>query len=198
MIIWINGAFGSGKTQTAHELHRRITNSFIYDPENVGYFIQKNTPTTTKLNDFQDYPMWREINYSMLKYLNNNFKGTIIVPMTIVNPQYFSELVGLLRTEGITVNHFALCASEEVLLKRLRSRGEGRTSWAAQQIKRCLEGLSNEVFGYHLDTNIMSIEDVVEQIANKLDIKLLPDNRGSIRRKFDKVITQLSYIRFIK
>lgn len=30
MIIWLNGAFGSGKTQTAYELHRRLRNSYIY------------------------------------------------------------------------------------------------------------------------------------------------------------------------
>ena len=39
MIIWINGAFGSGKTQVAHELKRRLENSFIYDPEQIGYFF---------------------------------------------------------------------------------------------------------------------------------------------------------------
>ncbi|MBQ9717880.1 MAG: tunicamycin resistance protein, partial [Clostridia bacterium] len=38
MILWINGTFGSGKTQTAAELHRRIPDSFVYDPENVGYW----------------------------------------------------------------------------------------------------------------------------------------------------------------
>ena len=41
MIIWINGAFGSGKTQTAFELHRRIPNLYVYDPENIGSFIKK-------------------------------------------------------------------------------------------------------------------------------------------------------------
>lgn len=44
MIIWINGAFGSGKTQTAYELNRRITDSFIYDPEEAGFLIRKNVP----------------------------------------------------------------------------------------------------------------------------------------------------------
>lgn len=37
MIFWVNGAFGAGKTQTSYELHRRIPNSFVYDPENVGF-----------------------------------------------------------------------------------------------------------------------------------------------------------------
>ena len=36
MVIWLNGAFGAGKTQTAYELHRRLPDSFVYDPENAG------------------------------------------------------------------------------------------------------------------------------------------------------------------
>ena len=62
MIIWINGAFGSGKTVTAYELHRRIPNSFVYDPENIGFFLNKNLPKKLLKGDFQDYRIWRELN----------------------------------------------------------------------------------------------------------------------------------------
>lgn len=198
MIIWINGAFGSGKTQSAHELHRRMPNSFIYDPENAGYYIRENLPMEVKRSDFQDYPMWRDVNYSMLKYISSHYNGTIIVPMTIVHPQYFDEIVGRLRNDGIVVNHFALCASKEVLLQRLRSRGEGKNSWAAQQIDRCIEGLSNTVFHHQLDTNHMTIEDVIRQVASKSKIDLLPDNRGSIRKTFERIKTQIKHIRLFK
>lgn len=52
MIIWINGAFGAGKTETALELNSRLKNSFIYDPENLGEFINKNIPNNMKKDDF--------------------------------------------------------------------------------------------------------------------------------------------------
>ncbi|UUZ79056.1 hypothetical protein LJK88_27920 [Paenibacillus sp. P26] len=71
MILWINGAFGSGKTQTAYELHRRIPGSFVYDPENAGYFIQRNMPRAARKDDFQHYPLWREMNYSMLRHMSS-------------------------------------------------------------------------------------------------------------------------------
>lgn len=195
MIIWINGAFGSGKTQTAHELHRRIHNSFIYDPENVGYFIRKNIPIEIMEKDFQDYPMWREMNYTLLKEMSDQYNGIIIVPMTIVNPQYFQEIVGKLRNDGVVVNHFSLIATKDVIYKRLRSRGEGRNSWAAQQIDRCIEGLTNRIFESHIDTNNLTIDDVVTRIATTLGINLLPDNRGAFRKRYDKIITQLKHIR---
>lgn len=196
MIIWINGAFGSGKSQTSFELHRRLPNSFVFDPENAGFYIRKNIPKEVSKGDFQDYTMWREINYSMLKYINSEYNGTIIVPMTVVHPQYFSEIVGKLRNEGVTVHHFTLCASKDVLLKRLRTRGEGRNSWAAQQIDRCIEGLSNDVFRHHLDTNNLAVGVVAETIASKLSITLQPDHRGKIRKIKDRFTTQIKQIRF--
>jgi uridine kinase len=41
LIIWLNGAFGAGKTTAAFELCRRLPDSFVYDPENVGFFPKK-------------------------------------------------------------------------------------------------------------------------------------------------------------
>ena len=61
MIIWINGAFGSGKTTCAYELHRRLPNSYVYDPENIGFVIRDNIPDEMKQKDFQDYEQWRSL-----------------------------------------------------------------------------------------------------------------------------------------
>lgn len=195
MIIWINGAFGSGKTQTAFELHRRLPNSFVYDPENVGFYIRKNIPNELSKGDFQNYTIWREFNFSMLKYISKEYNGIIIVPMTIVNSQYFNEIIESLRNDGIEVKHFMLRASKETLLKRLKSRGDGKNSWPAQQIDRCLEGLSNEIFKKHIDTDNLSIEQVVHEIALQSNINLLPDNRTKIRKLYDRVMIKLKHIR---
>ncbi|MHA2857174.1 AAA family ATPase [Paenibacillus lautus] len=196
MIIWVNGAFGSGKTQAAHELQRRIPNSYVYDPENAGYFIRDNLPKDATRDDFQHYPMWREFNYSMFKHIDQESDQLIIAPMTISNAAYFDEIVGNLRRDGVVVQHFTLCASKEVLLRRLRSRGEGANSWAAQQIDRCMSGFSNEVFQRHIDTDHLSIDEVVETIGALADVKLLPDNRSNSRKKFDRLKTKFAHIRF--
>lgn len=42
MIIWLNGAYGSGKTTIAELLHECISPSWIYDPEEIGDFFRKN------------------------------------------------------------------------------------------------------------------------------------------------------------
>ncbi|MGH2233506.1 adenylyl-sulfate kinase, partial [Enterococcus faecalis] len=36
MIIWLNGAFGAGKTTIADELQQKLLNAIIYDPEIIG------------------------------------------------------------------------------------------------------------------------------------------------------------------
>lgn len=195
MLIWINGAFGAGKTQTAFELNRRIPNSFVYDPENLGLFISRNIPSSIKESDFQDYEMWRKLNCSLIKDIRDKYEGVLIIPMTIVNPQYFNEVVGSLRNCGIDVKHYTLMASKETLLKRLKSRGDGAHSWGARQIDRCLEGLSNELFQYHIDTESISIEEVAEKIAFMSNINLSPDNTGKVRKKLNRMITQLKHIR---
>ncbi|NGZ77687.1 AAA family ATPase [Saccharibacillus alkalitolerans] len=174
MIVWINGAFGSGKTTAAEELHRRLPGSFLYDPEEAGYFIRKNIPEHLHKSDFQDHLQWREINLSMLSLLAKEHSGPIIVPMTLVNPAYFEELIGGLRQKGITVKHFALLAERKTLLERLACRGENEDSWPARQIERCLTALSREEFGMHIRTDGMPGDRVAASIAEACGLSLKP------------------------
>jgi hypothetical protein len=41
MLLWINGPFGGGKTQTAYELRRRVPGSVVRDPEHVGFGLHR-------------------------------------------------------------------------------------------------------------------------------------------------------------
>ena len=165
MIIWINGTFGSGKTTAAYELQKRLKNSFVFDPERFGYVLMRNVPKEISKDDFQDYPIWRETNYSLLKQVTESYKGIIIVPMTLTNEEYFKEIIGRLRADGIIVKHFTLSASKETIAKRLRKRLEGENSWAYQQMNTRLSSLSKETFQEHIHTDSLSIEEVVETIA---------------------------------
>jgi len=122
MIIWINGAFGSGKTSAVFELNRRLPDSFVYDPEDVGFFIRQKTPKEFSHGDFQDIPLWREMNHKLIKMIMTKYSGTLIVPMTLVNPAYYYEIVGHLREDGFDLRHFILYASKEAILRRLRFR----------------------------------------------------------------------------
>ncbi|MEK3763677.1 AAA family ATPase [Solibacillus sp. FSL K6-4121] len=191
MIIWLNGAFGAGKTQTAYELKHRIPNSIIYDPEQIGFYINKNMPKHLTTGDFQDHEIWREFNFKMIKYISNQFNGTIIIPMTITNPQYYEEIIERLKMEGVEVHHFVLCATKETLKQRLKSRFEKKNSWPEQQIDRCMEGFKHPIFDGLIDTNSLALEQVAELIAKKLNIRLLNERRSSFKKRVDRFVMRI-------
>lgn len=165
MIIWINGGFGVGKTTVANKLKEKIGESIIYDPENIGTFLSNTLPV--KEDDFQDYELWRTLNYEILKYLSARY-NTIIVPMTITNTQYYNEIAGSLERDGIIVKHFVLVASKETIIKRLDER-RNSTNWAYSQVDRCVNTFNLSSVQYEkINTDNVSIDEVVHNILKLL------------------------------
>ena len=161
MIIWINGSFGVGKTTVAESLKEKIDKSIIYDPEKVGMFLSNTLPT--KENDFQDYKLWRTINYEMLKNIYTEYE-VIIVPMTITNLQYYDEIVGRLERDGINIKHFILIASKENIISRLNARGNS-TEWAYMQVDRCDKAFKDDYLkGQKIDTNNKNVDEVCNNL----------------------------------
>ncbi|MET0235341.1 MAG: AAA family ATPase, partial [Kibdelosporangium sp.] len=126
MLIWINGAFGVGKTHTAHELHRRLPGSHVADPELIGFAMHKMLPAPAR-DDFQDLPGWRVAVVATLRAAERVTTGPVIVPMTLVRDDYFDEIIGALRAD-IDVRHYALIASPATIRRRLSSRLEAVSS----------------------------------------------------------------------
>lgn len=195
MIIWLNGAFGSGKTTCAYELHRRLPDSFVYDPENIGYFIRGNIPKEALKPDFQDYEQWRMFNYEMLLYICRSYKGTIIVPMTITNRQYYEEIIERLAAHGVEIKHLILYADKETLIKRLNKRLERGETWAKAQIDRCIEAFTHTITEEKIRTDNLAIGDVVEQVAQRSGLELTPDRRSKLRKLIDRAIVLIKHIR---
>ncbi|HZK01731.1 MAG TPA: AAA family ATPase, partial [Anaerovoracaceae bacterium] len=194
MIIWLNGAFGSGKTTCAFELNRRLPNSFVYDPENIGYFIRDNIPKEIQNPDFQDYGQWRLFNYEMLRYIVREYSGVIIVPMTINKHQYYEEIIQRLIDDGIILKHYILYADKETILKRLNKRLERGETWAKSQIDRCIEAFNTEIDEEKIVTDNRSIDYVVEEIAKRSEVTLLPDKRTFLKKRIDRAITLIKHI----
>ncbi len=200
MIIWLNGAFGAGKTTVARELERRLTDAYLYDPENIGYFLRKNTPRQCHTPDFQDTPLWRSFNYEALKMMAGNYPGTIIVPMTLVNRTYYEEIIGKLQADGIEVKHFILYARRETILKRLRKRNfylniSRRENFAVSAIPRCLDFFDHQVTEIRLQTDQMSVDEVVESVAAQSGLILRPDSRGGVQKALFRLGTLLDHVR---
>lgn len=167
MIIWINGSFGSGKTSVSLELNKRLVHSHIFDPEEVGFMIRDNIPANIGKDDFQDHFLWRKFNYELLKFMEQEYDGVIIVPMTIYNKDYFNEIIGRLKEEQVDVKHFTLITCEETLIKRLNNRGDHGNEWVHSRVKTCVKAFSDEFFEGRIDTDVYGVEDIVEHIMNE-------------------------------
>ena len=119
VIIWLNGGFGAGKTTLAAELHRRLPEAVVYDPEDVGIMLWKWMPPN---DDFQDLPSWRELVVATALSLRRHHAGTLIVPMSLIRDAYRAEILGGLADAGEEVLHVFLEADAGALRERLNAR----------------------------------------------------------------------------
>jgi deoxyadenosine/deoxycytidine kinase len=192
MIIWINGPFGSGKTHTAHEIKRRLNNSIVFDPEEVGFFIRNRMIHDGNLPDFKSYKLWRDSTRYFLDNLDIN--RTVIVPMTVTNKEYLSEILDPLKDKH-NILHITLIASKETLQKRLSKRGDKKSSWTYKLVDDCLTKLNQTYFKEHIYTDEKDLFEVVDYIGETFKLNLLPDKRNKIQRKLGQLNTTLKHLR---
>ncbi|MFD1334959.1 AAA family ATPase [Oceanobacillus iheyensis] len=173
MIIWINGTFGVGKTETAKILHKRIPNSYLYDPEEVGFLIRKQLPVELCEEDFQDHEEWRMWNYHLLKKVTTKTEKVVIVPMTLTNEQYYQEIIGRLKKEGIQLHHFTLVAEPLTIIDRLKKRGDEDNKFIVNRIEKNVKQLDANFFQRHINTEKLTAEETASEVLNIIISKCL-------------------------
>jgi hypothetical protein len=199
MLIWLNGPFGGGKTQTASELGRRLHDAVVCDPELVGYGLQHTIPSDLR-PDFQTLASWRLGVVEVLDHTLRHHPGPVVAPMTLVEPAYFEEIIGGLRARGHDVRHFALVAPPAVVRRRLRGRRlgglhPGGARWALEQVDRCLDALVRPEFAVHVDTERSTVSQVADLVANRCDLPIAPDTDGPLRGRLRRARVHLRSIR---
>lgn len=209
MLLWINGPFGGGKTQTAYEIQRRLPGSVVCDPEHAGFGLRRMMPPELRGN-FQDLVSWRQGVVEVLDLALTKHDGVVIVPMTVTDSGYFAETVGRLGELGHDVRHFTLLAERETVLKRLRERGFGhllqyvggknaglgRETWAVRQLDHCLERLREPEFAEHLWTDHSTVPKTADRIAVLAGLTLRPNREGALRTRLRQVRVGVRHIRF--
>ncbi|MGV9550855.1 AAA family ATPase [Streptomyces ardesiacus] len=218
MLLWINGPFGGGKTQTAHEIRRRLPGSVVCDPEHVGFGLRRMLPPELReargrkplIDDFQDLVSWRRGVVEVLDLALTRHDGVVVVPMTVTDSGYFAETVGRLRELGHDVHHFTLLAERETVLRRLRERGLGqvlryvsgrgggprRESWAVRRLDHCLERLAEPEFAEHLWTDRTTVPKTADRIAVLAGLTLEPNTEGALRTRMRQARVGIRHIRF--
>lgn len=209
MLLWINGPFGGGKTQTAHEIQRRLPGSVICDPEHAGFGLRRMLPPELR-GDFQELASWRQGVVEVLDLALTRHEGVVIAPMTVTDSGHFAETVGRLRELGHDVRHFTLLAERGTVLKRLRERGPGHLfahvgggsaglggeSWAVQRLDHCLERLREPEFAEHLWTDRSTVPKTADRIAVLAGLTLKPNTEGPLRTRLRQAGVGVRHIRF--
>src|SRR5260221_8107864 len=91
-VIWINGAFGAGKTTVARALTSRLPGAIMFDPEAVGLMLRQTIPAGLRATaDFQDIPLWRRLTDDTIGGLLEQYQRPLVGAMTVVNPGYLGE-----------------------------------------------------------------------------------------------------------
>ncbi|MEU5591657.1 NUDIX domain-containing protein [Streptomyces sp. NPDC020298] len=123
-VVWINGAFGAGKTTTARELIELIPNSTLFDPEVIGGALSYLLPPKrlAEAGDFQDLPIWRRLVIDTAAAMLAELGGTLVVPMTLLRQEYRDEIFGGLAARRIAVRHVLLAPAETILRERIAGR----------------------------------------------------------------------------
>ncbi|GAA3155853.1 NUDIX hydrolase [Streptomyces rameus] len=186
-VVWINGAFGAGKTTTARELIELIPNSALFDPEVIGGALTHLLPPKrlAETGDFQDLPIWRRLVVDTAAAMLAELGGTLVVPMTLLRQEYRDEIFGGLAARRIPVHHLLLAPAETILRERIAGRevppevpdGEIRTrQWAYDHIEpyRCALAAWLTADAHPLDTSTLTPYETAVRIAEAVGSGAVP------------------------
>lgn len=162
MILFLNGAFGIGKTTVARALVERLPRAVLFDPEPLGIVLQR----IRRVDDFQDLALWRRLTVLGLR-LTRLFRPNVVVPMAISNPAYLAELRdGASRFEP-RVLHVCLVAPFEVVRERLRRRGVDAGEWVLRRARECCDVHGEPRFAVQVDAQ-REPSAIVEELLSLL------------------------------
>ncbi len=177
MIVWLNGAFGAGKSSVAGELIDLIPNSTLYDPELTGAGLRGLLPPKklAEVDDFQDLRIWRRLVVDTAAALLAESPGVLVVPMTLLRQEYRDEIFGGLASRRIPVRHVLLSPEETILRSRIagraehpgdRERSERVNRWAYDHIGPYRDALGWITEDAHVvDNGALTPRETAERIA---------------------------------
>ncbi|MER6618045.1 NUDIX hydrolase [Streptomyces xantholiticus] len=178
MIVWINGAFGAGKSSTARELIDLIPSSTLFDPEVIGAGMRHLLPAKrlAEVGDYQDLPIWRRLVVDTAAALLAELGGVLVAPMTVLRQDYRDEIFGGLAARRIAVRHVLLAPDETILRERIAARdafpddpeeSERVRQWAVGNIERYQAALGWLTGDAHvIDTSRLDTRAAAQVVAD--------------------------------
>ena len=166
MIIWLSGAYGVGKSTLAEALKESVNDALIFDAEEVGNAVRENYPDCPYGYIFEDYPLWGEFCYMLLKDIHEKFQKDILVPMTLLCEKSFG-IIEKLNRDGIKTHLVVLEASYQTVHDRILARGEEEGCWCMENIELAREG-SSALPGIHIQADGKSVDNLCIEVLIRI------------------------------
>ena len=166
MIVFINGPFGVGKTSVAKVLVERLPNAMLYDPEVVGLVLRRVLGPFKKVEDFQDYALWRGLVVATARVLRASSAKTLVIPMTVWRREYFDPIIVGLRRVDPDLRCFRLTASRGALVVRISSDSDdpGAYGWRMAHVEACMNAAEDPALGTEIPTDGVTPAEVAGRI----------------------------------
>lgn len=168
-VVWINGAFGVGKTTVANLLRDAVPGTVIVDPEEVGSLLRMTLQPVVPVHDFQEWGAWRDLVgatvTSVARELPLGSRGLVVVPQTITEETYWAQII-----EGLGEVIELIPVSLRVEESEHRRRAEGDTEepgalrWRLAKFGRFEDTTWIDKSFTVLDTTGRSPEDTVDEL----------------------------------
>lgn len=120
MIVWIDGAFGVGKTTTAQLIVGRSIKWRLFDPEDVGHMLVANLKDLD-FADFQDLAPWRSLVPRVAHEISTLTGESLLIVQTVLVAEHWDELQRGFAGVGRNVFHVVLDAGPDTLRSRITS-----------------------------------------------------------------------------
>lgn len=118
MIVWLNGTFGAGKTTTAALLHDALP-ARVFDSEHIGYLL-RGVIGDVPHHDFKEWAPWRALTVATAREILDFVGGTLVIPQTVLQRPYWTELMDGFAAAAIPVRAFTLHADRAVFEARVK------------------------------------------------------------------------------
>jgi len=174
VIVLLNGAFGIGKTTVARVLARRLPGASLYDPERIGFVLQR-LPRFVPLDgrgtdDYQDLPLWRSL-LVRGACARRRLARTLVVPMAFSRLDYLGEIRSGLAAIDPDFHHVCLTATLATIHARLAAReraGTPTTDWMLRRAAECVEAHADPAFDPRIATDDRTPDEVAHAVLESI------------------------------
>ena len=172
MILFINGLFGVGKTSVARLLVQKMPRAMLYDPEMIGAVLRRALGPFKKVEDYQDYALWRILVIEGARVLEKVSTRTLVIPMTVWRRDLFEPIIAGLRKVDTDLTCYRLTASRDDLIDRIASDMEDTEAygWRTSHAEVCLRASRDPAFSTEICTDELISQEVADQILKRLNV----------------------------